>query len=49
MDFSIYEKDIVERQIRIPILKELYNRKREALHAFQNGKDIWKENRYRYN
>ena len=49
MDFSIYEKDIVERQIRIPILKGLYNRKREALHAFQNGKDIWKENSYRYN
>lgn len=47
MDFSIYEKDIVERQIRIPFLKELYNRKREALNAFQNGKDIWKENRYR--
>lgn len=49
MDFSIYEKDIVERQIRIPILKDLYERKREALHAFQSGKDIWKESRYRYN
>ena len=49
MDFSIYEKDIVERQIRIPILKDLYERKRETLHAFQSGKDIWKESRYRYN
>ena len=49
MDFSIYEKDIVERQIRIPILKDLYERKRETLHAFQSGKDIWKDNRYLYN
>ena len=42
MDFSIYENDIVERHIRIPKLKELYERKLESLHAFQNGKDIWK-------
>lgn len=47
IDFSVYEKDIVERQIRIPILKDLYERKREALNAFQSGKDIWKDNRYR--
>lgn len=46
MDFSIYEKDIVERHIRIPKLKELYEKKVESLHAFQNGKDIWKESRY---
>lgn len=42
MDFSIYEKDILERQIRIPKLYELYQRKRESLRAFQKGKDIWK-------
>ena len=47
MDFSIYEKDIVERHIRIPKLKELYERKLESLRAFQNGKDIWKDNGYR--
>lgn len=47
MDFSIYEKDILERHMRIPILKELYERKREALSAFQQGKDIWKEYMYR--
>ena len=45
MDFSIYENDIVERHIRIPKLKELYERKLESLHAFQNGKDIWKDHR----
>lgn len=42
MDFSIYEKDIVERRIRIPKLQNLYQRKLEMLRAFQNGKDIWK-------
>ena len=47
MDFSIYEKDIVECQIRIPILRDLYERKRDSLCAFQNGKDIWKDSRYR--
>ena len=46
-NFSIYEKDIVERHIRIPRLKELYERKMESLHAFQNGKDIWKNMGYR--
>lgn len=45
MDFSIYENDIVERHIRIPKLKELYERKLESLQAFQNGKDIWKDHR----
>jgi len=48
MDFSIYEKDIVERHIRIPFLRDLYERKRESLCAFQNGKDIWKDSRYRH-
>ncbi len=42
MDFSLYEQDTLERHIRIPVLKELYNRKIESLHAFQKGKDIWK-------
>lgn len=45
MDFSIYQMDVVERQIRIPRLKELYEKKRENLRAFQKGKDIWKKNR----
>ena len=43
MDFSIYEKDVLERHIRIPKLKELYERKLEKLRAFQKGKDIWKD------
>lgn len=43
MDFSIYEKDIYERHIRIPKLKEMYEQKCLKLKAFQNGKDIWKE------
>lgn len=47
MDFSIYENDIVERHIRIPKLKELYERKMECLHSFQSGKDIWKDSSYR--
>lgn len=46
MDFSIYEQDILERRIRIPKLRELYERKRVSLHAFQMGKDIWKSAEY---
>ena len=46
MDFSIYERDVVERHIRIPKLRELYERKRECLRAFQSGKDIWKNRDY---
>lgn len=42
MDFSVYKKDIVERHIRIPLLEELYEKKRMSLKAFQSGKDIWK-------
>lgn len=45
MDFSIYEMDMTERQIRIPKLIELYEKKRERLRAFQNGKDLWKDRR----
>ena len=46
MNFAIYEKDIIERHIRIPKLKELYEKKMVSLRAFQNGKDIWKDSRY---
>ncbi len=45
MDFAIYEMDLVERHIRIPCLKELYERKLDSLKVFQRGKDVWK---YRY-
>ena len=47
MDFAVYEKDVVERHMRIPRLKELYERKCENLLAFQRGKDIWKNREYR--
>ena len=46
MDFSVYENDLLERQIRIPKLKEFYEKKRMKLSAFQDGKDIWKTIRY---
>lgn len=46
LDFTIYKKDLLERQIRIPKLQELYARKRMKLKAFQSGKDIWKTSRY---
>lgn len=42
MDFDIYTKDLYERQIRIPKLKELYYKKLSMLSAFQDGKDLWK-------
>jgi Asp-tRNA(Asn)/Glu-tRNA(Gln) amidotransferase C subunit len=42
MDFDIYEMDVLENRIRIPKLKELYERKRESLLMFQQGKDLWK-------
>lgn len=45
-DFSIYEKDITERKIRIPKIKELYCRKIDELEKFQNGKNIWKNEKY---
>lgn len=44
MDFSLYKKDLLERHIRIPKLEELYEKKRMKLKAFQNGRNIWKEN-----
>jgi hypothetical protein len=46
MDFSLYELDVLENQIRIPRIKELYERKRESLSAFQSGKDLWKNNQW---
>ena len=44
VDFSIYEKDISERHIRISYLKQLYNQKLLLLSRFQKGEDIWKRN-----
>lgn len=46
MDFSLYEKDVLENHIRIPQLKKLYEKKRENLRAFQKGTDIWKNRRH---
>lgn len=46
MDFSVYEKDIYERHIRIDVLKKLYERKCENLRRFQQGKDLWKIRAY---
>lgn len=43
MSFDVYEKDLYERQIRIPRLKKLYEQKLMKLEAFQKGKNIWKE------
>ena len=45
MDFSIYKRDVMERHMRIPKLKEMYERKREMLSVFQSGADIWKNYR----
>lgn len=42
MDFSIYENDVTERHIRLPLLKTLYNKKIDNLKSFQKGNDIWK-------
>ena len=46
MDFSIYEKDVLERHIRIARLQDLYEKKRMKLSSFQKGRDIWKNSRY---
>lgn len=43
---SFIEKELIERQIRTPKLKELYQRKRESLREFQKGKNIWKSREY---
>ena len=45
MDFNVYRLDIKERHVRIPLLKELYERKLTQLASFQNGTDIWKDRR----
>lgn len=42
MDFTIFEQDVTERQIRIPYLQELYHRKMDSLLVFQHGSDLWK-------
>ena len=49
MDFGLYEQDIAERGIRIPRLKEIYEKKLELAAAFQRGKDIWKSEKYAKN
>ena len=41
-DFSIYKSDLEERHARIPLLKDLFERKSEELEAFQKGVNIWK-------
>ena len=46
MKFNIYEKDMYERQIRIPLLEQLYEKKLRKLEAFQAGRDIWKRSSY---
>ena len=46
MDFSLYKKDLIERYMRIPRLQALYEKKLTKLRAFQNGKDIWKTDKY---
>lgn len=46
MDFSLYKKDLIERHMRIPRLQALYEKKLTKLRAFQNGKDIWKTDKY---
>lgn len=41
MDFSIYREDLAERHARIPKLRDLYLRKLQTLHAFQEGQAVW--------
>lgn len=43
INFSVFDKDISERHARIPYLKMLFEQKLTFLHAFQSGKDIWKD------
>ena len=40
-DFSIYNKEVFERKIRIKQLESLFNKKLLLLKDFQNDKDIW--------
>ena len=47
-NFDVYKKDISERHPRIPLLEELYERKLNSLKAFQNGRDLWKDESRRY-
>ena len=39
--YRIIEHDIRERHVRIPLLKELYERKLDSLASFQKGNDIF--------
>ena len=45
MDFSIYREDVAERHSRIPKLRDLYQRKMQTLHAFQEGQAVWKRHK----
>ena len=47
MDFSIYEKDVEERHVRIPLIQNLYEKKIAKLKQFQNGRDLWKDGKYK--
>ena len=39
-DFSVYDMDIVENQQRIPLLRELFEKKMERIELFQRGREI---------
>lgn len=44
VDFSIYEKDIYDNDLRISLLKEKFERKIDLLLSFQKGNNIWEDN-----
>lgn len=46
MDFSIYDMDTSDRHGRILLIESLYKRKQSLLSDFQNGRDIWKNQKY---
>lgn len=46
MDLSIYKKDTSDRHGRIPLIEKLYKKKQALLSEFQNGKDIWKNQKF---
>ena len=48
IDDMLNEKDVIENHIRIPQLRNLYEKKREKLRDFQMGKDIWKNMRWNH-
>lgn len=46
MDFSLYNKDTSDRHGRIPLIEALYKKKQSILADFQDGKDVWKNQKY---